>query len=106
MLGMLLPELLKRAGVEAKDVDDYITGCAQGVGEQWTYGGRGPVLLANFPEAVASKFVDQQCGSAMAGSPRRVLDPPRGIFDKRRAIPPVGFFFVDKRLDKEGNGEH
>jgi len=66
MLGMLLPELLKRAGVDPKEVDDCITGCAQGVGEQWTYGGRVPVLLANFPESVAAKFVDQQCGSAMA----------------------------------------
>ena len=66
MLGMLLPELLKRTGVSPEEVDDCLTGCAQGVGEQWTYGGRGPVFLANFPETVAAKFVDQQCGSAMA----------------------------------------
>jgi len=66
LLGRLLPELVKRAGVDPKEIDDCITGCAMGVTEQWTYGGRNPVFLANFPETVAAKFVDQQCGSAMA----------------------------------------
>jgi acetyl-CoA C-acetyltransferase len=37
-----------------------------GVNEQWTYGGRIPVFLANLPETIAARFVDQQCGSAMA----------------------------------------
>ncbi len=41
--------------------------CATGVGEQWTYGGRFPLFLANLPKTVPSKFVDQQCGSSMAG---------------------------------------
>jgi acetyl-CoA acyltransferase len=67
LLGRLLPELVKRAGIDASEVDDCITGSAQGVTEQWTYGGRFPVFMANFPETVAAKFVDQQCGSAMAG---------------------------------------
>ncbi len=66
MLGMLLPELLKRTGVDPKEVDDCITGCAQAVAEQWTYGGRVPIFLANFPETIPAKQVDQQCGSAMA----------------------------------------
>lgn len=35
--------------------------------EQWTYGGRNPIFLANLPETIVAKFVDQQCGSAMAG---------------------------------------
>lgn len=38
-----------------------------GVGEQWTYGGRMPIFLANLPETIPAKFVDQQCGSSMAG---------------------------------------
>jgi len=66
LLGRLLPELVKRAGIDASEVDDCITGSARGVAEQWTYGGRSPVFIANFPETVAAKFVDQQCGSAMA----------------------------------------
>jgi len=64
----LVPELLKRAGVDPKEIDDLIVGSAMGVSEQWTYGGRNIVLLANLPESVAAKFVDQQCGSAMAAT--------------------------------------
>ncbi len=67
LLGKLLPELIKRAGVDAKEIDDFLVGCATGVGEQWGYGGRFPLFLANLPETIASKFVDQQCASAMAG---------------------------------------
>ncbi len=66
LLSKLLPALLSRAGVDANEVDDCITGCAIGVSENFTYGGRFPVFLSNFPETVAAKFVDQQCGSSMA----------------------------------------
>ncbi|MBP1716548.1 MAG: acetyl-CoA acetyltransferase [Deltaproteobacteria bacterium] len=38
-----------------------------GVNEQWSYGGRFPLFLANLPQTIAAKSVDQQCGSAMAG---------------------------------------
>ena len=68
LLAKLLPEILKRAKVEPAEVDDFLVGCAQGVSEQWTYGGRVPVFLANFPETLPAKFVDQQCGSAMAAT--------------------------------------
>ncbi|MBI4799721.1 MAG: acetyl-CoA C-acetyltransferase [Desulfarculus sp.] len=67
LLAKVLPELVKRSGVKPEEIDDFIVGCATGVGEQWTYGGRNPLFLANLPETIAAKFVDQQCGSAMAG---------------------------------------
>lgn len=66
LLALLLPELLKRTGVDGKEIDDFIVGCATAVGEQWAYGGRFPVFQANLPETVPAKFIDQQCGSAMA----------------------------------------
>ncbi|MFH1034657.1 MAG: acetyl-CoA C-acetyltransferase [Pseudomonadota bacterium] len=66
LLAKLVPELIKRSGIEPNEIDDFIVACATGVGEQWTFGGRTPLFLANLPETVASKFVDQQCGSAMA----------------------------------------
>jgi len=59
MLGMLLPELLKRTGVAPDEVDDFIVGCARGIDEQWTYGGRNPLFLANLSEKTAAKAVDQ-----------------------------------------------
>jgi acetyl-CoA C-acetyltransferase len=66
LLSILLPQLLKRTGVEAKEVEDFVTGAAIGVSENFTYGGRFPVFLSDFPETVAAKYVDQQCGSSMA----------------------------------------
>jgi len=67
LLAKLLPELIQRTGVDPKEIDDFLVGCAMGVSEQWTYGGRNPIFLANLPETIAAKFIDQQCGSAMAG---------------------------------------
>lgn len=67
LLGKLAPELIRRTGIAAAEIDDFIVACATAVGEQWTYGGRFPLFLANLPETVPAKFVDQQCGSSMAG---------------------------------------
>lgn len=66
LLAKLLPELAKRTGIKPEEIDDFIVGCALAVGEQWSYGGRLPIFLANFPKTVSAKFVDQQCGSSMA----------------------------------------
>jgi acetyl-CoA C-acetyltransferase len=66
LLAKLLPELIKRTRLKAEEVDDFILGSAYGVSEQWTYGGRFPIFLANLPEKIPAKFVDQQCGSSMA----------------------------------------
>jgi len=66
LLAKVLPELIDRVGIDAKEIEDFLVGCATGVGEQWAYGGRSPVFLANLPETIPAKFVDQQCGSAMA----------------------------------------
>jgi acetyl-CoA acyltransferase len=66
LLARLIPELIQRTGIEPKEIDDFLVGCATAVGEQWAYGGRFPVFLANLPETVPAKFLDQQCGSSMA----------------------------------------
>jgi acetyl-CoA C-acetyltransferase len=67
LLAKILPEVIKKSGVEPEEIDDFLLGCATGVSEQWAYGGRNPIFLANLPNTIAAKFVDQQCGSAMAG---------------------------------------
>jgi acetyl-CoA C-acetyltransferase len=66
LLAKLLPEVIKRTGIPAETIDDFLVGCATAVGEQWAYGGRIPVFMANLPNTIAAKFVDQQCGSSMA----------------------------------------
>jgi acetyl-CoA C-acetyltransferase len=81
LLAQLLPELIKRSGIKAEEIDDFIVGCALGVSEQWTYGGRTPIFLANLPEKIPAKFVDQQCGSAMAGIHIGFLEIAAGFAD-------------------------
>jgi acetyl-CoA C-acetyltransferase len=67
LLAKLLPEVIQRTGIKADEVDDFLVGCATAVGEQWAYGGRIPIFMANLPSSIPAKFVDQQCGSSMAG---------------------------------------
>jgi len=40
LLARLLTEAIKRTGVKAEEIDDFIVGSAMGVNEQWRYGGR------------------------------------------------------------------
>ena len=67
LLAQLLPEVIKKTGIKPEEVEDFIVGSAMGVGEQWTYGGRTPIFMANLPETISAKFIDQQCGSSLAG---------------------------------------
>jgi acetyl-CoA acyltransferase len=66
LLAKLLPEIIRRTGLKPEEIDDFLCACATAVGEQWAYGGRFPIFLANLPETIPAKFVDQQCGSSMA----------------------------------------
>jgi acetyl-CoA acyltransferase len=81
LLVKLLTELIKRTGINAEEIDDFIVGSALGVGEQWTYGGRFPIFLANLPNSIPAKFVDQQCGSSMAGIHIGFLEIAAGFAD-------------------------
>ena len=67
LLAQLLPEVINQTGIDAKEIDDFLMGSAMPWTEQTPYGGRNPIFLANLPETISAKFVDQQCGSAMAG---------------------------------------
>ena len=81
LLARLLPELIKRTGINAEEIEDFIVGSAMGVSEQWSYGGRTPIFLANLPQTIAAKFVDQQCGSAMAGIQIGFMEIAAGFAD-------------------------
>ncbi len=62
----VVTKLVKRTGIEKGEVDEFLSGCALGVGENWSWGGRTIPLLAQFPVTVPAKMIDQQCCSSMA----------------------------------------
>lgn len=81
LLATLLPEAIKRAGLEPKDVDDFVMGCAQAVGENFTLAGRSPHLLANLDKRTSCKQIDEQCGSAMAALQMSFMEIAQGFAD-------------------------
>ncbi len=81
LLAELLPEVLKRAGVKAAEVDDFIVGCAQAVSEQFSFGGRNPLLLANLDKRTSAKLVDEQCGSTLAAAQIAYMEIAMGYAD-------------------------
>ncbi len=58
---------LENKGIEKKDIEEVSVGCANGVLENWTLGGRIPLFLAGLPTDVAAFSIDRQCGSAGSG---------------------------------------
>jgi acetyl-CoA acyltransferase len=81
LLAELLPEAISRAGIEPADIDDFVCGTAMGVGENFTIGGRTPVLLANLDQRTSSKQVDEQCGSALAALQIGFMEIAQGFAD-------------------------
>ncbi|MFW5730328.1 MAG: acetyl-CoA C-acetyltransferase [Desulfonatronovibrionaceae bacterium] len=81
LLALLLPELIKQTDIDPQSIEDFIIGCALGVNEQWTYGGRTPLFLANLSPYTPAKFMDQQCGSSMAALHTGYLEIAGGFAD-------------------------
>ncbi|MDH5733485.1 MAG: acetyl-CoA C-acetyltransferase [Candidatus Bathyarchaeota archaeon] len=63
---MLIEKIVKRTGIDPHEIGEVQVGCAFGVWEQWTYGGRSITMLAHLPDDVPAVFVDKQCGSSMS----------------------------------------
>lgn len=81
LLARLVPELLDRNRIDSAEVDDFLIGSALGVSEQWTFGGRTPVMLANMDARVPARFIDQQCGSGMASVQIGFMEIATGFAD-------------------------
>ncbi len=61
----LIEDAINNTRINPLDINNVITGCAYQRDENWTYGGRHPVLLANLPCEVPSMAVDRACASSM-----------------------------------------
>jgi acetyl-CoA acetyltransferase family protein len=64
LLGRCFTEVIERAGIDAAEVEDVITGCVQQYGEQMFNVGRNAWLQAGLPVETPATTVDRQCGSA------------------------------------------
>ena len=64
LMAQVLNEVVRRAGIEAGQVEDVIVGCVSQIGEQSLNIGRNAALAAGFPEDVPGTTVDRQCGSS------------------------------------------
>jgi acetyl-CoA acyltransferase len=64
LLGKSYTEVIDRAGIDASEVEDVITGCVQQFGEQMFNVGRNAWLQAGLPVETPATTVDRQCGSA------------------------------------------
>jgi acetyl-CoA C-acetyltransferase len=72
---------MQKTRVDPEELDDFLVGCALGVTENWTFGGRTPLFLANLPSSVPARFLDQQCGSGMAALHMGYLEIAAGFAD-------------------------
>ena len=64
LAGLVLDELVARAGADPALIDDVIMGCVTQAGEQSTNVGRNAVLASGLPESVPATSLDRQCGSS------------------------------------------
>ncbi|HLZ96188.1 MAG TPA: thiolase family protein [Candidatus Dormibacteraeota bacterium] len=65
LAAIVLRQAVDRAGVDPKDVDDVILGCANQAGEDNRNVARMALLLAGFPVEVPGQTVNRLCGSGM-----------------------------------------
>ncbi len=65
LAAQVVAALLARTGVDPKDIEDLIVGCAFPEGEQGLNVGRLIGLLAALPQSVAGMTVNRFCGSSM-----------------------------------------
>lgn len=66
LLAQLIDHSLAVSGIAPERVDDLSLGCALAVKEQWSFGGRYPLMQSRLGDQVATRMIDQQCGSSLA----------------------------------------
>lgn len=64
LLVPILQQLVERNGIDSKEIDDVVTGCATMTGDQGVNIGRLAVLAAGFPVEVPAVSLNRLCGSS------------------------------------------
>ncbi|GGX45069.1 acetyl-CoA C-acyltransferase [Saccharospirillum salsuginis] len=66
LLAGLIDHCLESTDLAPDQIDDLSLGCALAVKEQWSFGGRYPLMQSRLGNQAASRMIDQQCGSGIA----------------------------------------
>ncbi|MFX1393039.1 MAG: acetyl-CoA C-acetyltransferase [Promethearchaeota archaeon] len=66
LMAMVIKEIMARAKFDPSEIDELIIGCANQVKENFLYGGRHLVFLAELPETIAAIGLERQCASSMS----------------------------------------
>src|SRR5699024_2603104 len=64
LLALVLDEVVQRANIDKREVEDVIVGCVTQINEQAMNVARTAALIAGFPIAVPGVTIDRQCGSS------------------------------------------
>ena len=81
LAAIVLGEVVRRAGIDAGDVEDVIFGCANQAGEDNRNVARMGLLLAGFPIEVPGQTVNRLCGSGMQATIAAVREIQTGGAD-------------------------
>lgn len=65
VVARLIRGAVEQLGLNPREIGDVVLGCSYQRDENWTYGGRHPVFLAELPFDVTSMAVDRACSSSM-----------------------------------------
>lgn len=65
MAALVMKEAVRRAGIDAAEIDDVMFGCANQAGEDNRNVARMGALLAGFPERVPAVTLNRLCGSSL-----------------------------------------
>lgn len=65
LMALLIDHSLETSGIAPDRVDDLSLGCALAVKEQWSFGGRYPLMQSRLGDQAATRMIDQQCGSSL-----------------------------------------
>ncbi len=64
-LSLLIRDAVAETAIRPGEIGDVVIGCAYQRDENWTFGGRHPVFLANMPVEVPSMVLDRACSSSL-----------------------------------------
>ena len=81
ILSQLINAQLSNQKYSPTEIDDLSIGCALPVKEQWSFGGRYPILLSSIGNQCASRSIEQQCGSGLAAIRFSALNIASGSAD-------------------------